>query len=201
MLGRPGLFMKKLLRKYFRKLTSARNKERSRKICEIFLPFIKKGSRVLDLGTGSARNARFIKNNKKVDITLLDITDEYNQTDLKVKVYDGGRVPFRKNYFDVVLLIYVLHHSDSPDLTLREAVRVSKDKVLILEDVANNRLQYWVTVFWDTLGNLIWKVDWLPDFKSEKYWENSFKKLGLKLIEKGVFKKRPARRVYYILRK
>ncbi len=193
--------MKNLLRKYFRKLTSARNEERSRKICEVFLPFIKKGSRVLDLGTGSARNARFIKNNKKVDITLLDITDEYNQTDLKVKVYDGERVPFKKNYFDAVLLIYVLHHSDNPDLTLREAARVSKNKVLILEDVANNRLQYWVTVFWDTVVNLIWKVNWLPNFKSEKYWENSFKKLGLKLIEKGVFQKRPARRVYYILRK
>jgi ubiquinone/menaquinone biosynthesis C-methylase UbiE len=49
-------------------------------------------------------------------------------------LYDGLTLPFADESFDVVLLAFVLHHCPDPLAVLREAVRVSRGRVLVLED-------------------------------------------------------------------
>ncbi len=180
------------------------NRLRVEKISKKILPFINSGDRVLDLGAGNGLVAEYIKNHKDIKMTLLEIHNGHNQTGLKMQYYDGIKVPFRNNSFDVVLLIYVLHHSENPDLTLLEASRTANKRIIIFEEITNSSIRYFTTSFWDVLVNLPWKVrivDLLPRFRSEKRWKESFKKFNLVLEKKILFQKFPNKRVIYVLKK
>jgi SAM-dependent methyltransferase len=50
-------------------------------------------------------------------------------------LYDGLHIPFPDDSFDVVLLIFALHHADDPAAVLREARRVCRRHVIAFEDV------------------------------------------------------------------
>ena len=67
--------------------------------------------------------------------------EDFNATDLKLTLFDGRTLPFPDNSFDVVLLIFVLHHAEDPKAVLHEARRVCRGKVIAFEDVTSN--------FWD----------------------------------------------------
>nr|WP_237427569.1 class I SAM-dependent methyltransferase [Deinococcus xianganensis] len=53
-----------------------------------------------------------------------------------VRVLTPGSLPFPDAHFDVVLLAFVLHHCPDPRAVLREAARVARQRVLVLEDVS-----------------------------------------------------------------
>lgn len=55
---------------------------------------------------------------------------------IQFQIIDGSHLPFLDNSFDIVLINYVLHHSKNPTALLNEAKRVTKDKVIIYEDLA-----------------------------------------------------------------
>ena len=57
---------------------------------------------------------------------------------MKLTLYDGKRLPFEDDSFDAVLLMFVLHHAEDAGAVLREARRVSRDRVIVLEDVTTS---------------------------------------------------------------
>jgi ubiquinone/menaquinone biosynthesis C-methylase UbiE len=61
------------------------------------------------------------------DLRLLNV-------DVPLRVYDGHTLPFTTNQFDVSLLFYVLHHCQDPHRLLHEAVRVTRQKIIIIEE-------------------------------------------------------------------
>jgi SAM-dependent methyltransferase len=58
-------------------------------------------------------------------------------------VYDGWRLPFRDGAFDTTLMLLMLHHCERPDAVIAEAVRVTRERVLVTESVYRNRVDLW----------------------------------------------------------
>ena len=65
----------------------------------------------------------------------LDITryPEY-PPEIKREIYDGVQIPFENKSFDISLLFYTLHHTDDPLRLFSEAVRVTKRRILLIEE-------------------------------------------------------------------
>lgn len=168
--------------------------------------FIKKGSRILDLGCGSGIVGHIFKNHFSVQVLGADIKD------LRVKkipfvLYDGKRLPFLDNEFDVVFIGYVLHHCGNPKKTIAEAKRVSKNRIIVFEDDQDGFFSRLMGFFHQITYNLFFlqKKQFL-NFKTQKEWIDFFKKARLKIVfQKNIFHKFrwifPQKRLFYVLDK
>jgi ubiquinone/menaquinone biosynthesis C-methylase UbiE len=105
-------------------------------------PLIRPKDRILDVGAGDCRLDLLLQRQMGCEVVPVDVAD-YNQTDLPLTLFDGDRLPFEADSFDVVLLVFVLHHALDPRTVLEEARRVSRRQIVVFEDV--NR------TWWDRL--------------------------------------------------
>lgn len=115
---------------------------RARWSCRKIQPHLRAGDRVLDVGAGDCRLAVRLAEKANCTVVPVDVED-FNQTALKLIMFDGKRLPFEDNSFDAVLLVFVLHHAQDAKAVLAEARRVSRDRVIVLEDVT--------TGWWDRM--------------------------------------------------
>ena len=178
----------KIVQKIIKKVRERRAKKYSA-LFENFVPF---GSTVLDIGAGRGFIAKNISKKRKAKITLLDVID-FNQINLPFVLYDGKTIPFAAHSFDISLLISVLHHCDKPERILGEAIRVSKSRVIIFEELYENFWQKKLQSFLDILFNLFQLFrpprENMPfNFKRASEWQAIFKRFNLKIIEQKKFK-------------
>ena len=138
--------------------------------------FIK--GKLIDIGAGRCYIAKNLKDKNNVKITCLDVKDLSN-TDLKVVVYDGKKMPFNKNYFDCALIAYVLHHCEDPLEVLKEVKRVCKGNIIIFEDTKPSIF----TKVMDYMSNRFRGIETPFKFRTEKEWIEIFKKLCLKIVD------------------
>ncbi|XOA42601.1 MAG: class I SAM-dependent methyltransferase [Candidatus Nealsonbacteria bacterium] len=165
--------------------------KRTEKIVDYFENFINQGEKVLDIGAGGGWIAKEIKKRKNVNITLLDITD-FNRTSLKLVLYDGEKIPFPDNNFDISLLIFTLHHCSEPLKILEEAKRVTRQKLFVIEDIPTSWLNKVFLYIWDIITNLPSLVkppgeNIFFNFKTIPEWQKIFKDFQLKLISQKMF--------------
>ena len=188
--------MQKLLQKLF--------PTRASFITDLILPYIKDKDRVLDLGAGSGKVAEHILGKKDVKMTLLDVTDKYKDTNLEIELYDGEKIPYKSNYFDCVLIVFTLHHCEEPDLVLREAARVTKNKILVFEDKVDGKIGFFLLEIWHTAVSFLIGEGLFYSFRSDKAWKRKFEKLDLIIKEvkelRAPFYK-PTKQILYVLRK
>lgn len=187
-----------LVRKFFKKS--------ARKMCLDCKDFIKEGSKILDLGCGSGVAGREFQDFFKADLIGIDIIDQRIEK-IPFKIFDGINIPFQADCFDVVLINYVLHHSQNQFALLKESKRVSRDKIIIFEDLPEGFL----AKIYCTLHGLSYKLvsgdaGEKLNFKSHAEWEKIFGDLGLKILNKkrifipfGYFDL--SKRILYILKK
>lgn len=177
---------------------------------DVFDKFVNPGEKVLDIGAGGGWISRELKKRKNIEITLLDVIN-FNQTDLKLIIYDGKKIPFSENTFGTSYLICVLHHCQNPLEVLKEAARVTKDKIIIIEDVHNSILSRFLLCFKDIATNLAFCIFTklvreftnIPfNFKKISEWEETFKDLDLGIVYK---KKYPSffktQQILFVVRK
>ncbi len=96
-------------------------------------PFLKPHHHILEIGAGNGLVAEMLHCSTGARFTLLDVVD-YNRSALPMQLYDGKTLPFADKTFDLALLIFVLHHNPDPRPVLREALRVSRHGILIVEN-------------------------------------------------------------------
>lgn len=166
-------------------------RKRTIRMVDAFNDFIVQGKKVLDIGAGGGWIAKEIKRRKAVDITLLDIID-FNRTSLKYILYDGKSIPFLDNDFDISFLIFTLHHCSVPQRILKEAKRVTKDKIIIIEDIPTSWFNKAFLCFWDVLTNLPSLVkppgeNIFFNFKTPSEWQKVFKELQLNIVFEKTF--------------
>ncbi len=93
---------------------------------------------ILDVGTGTAVFAETFAN-LGLDVTGIDLNAEMIEwarrhvPSARFEVGAAERLPFTDASFDLVFLGHVLHESDDPASAIREAKRVARRRIVVLE--------------------------------------------------------------------
>ncbi|PYO19847.1 MAG: hypothetical protein DMD88_14015 [Candidatus Rokuibacteriota bacterium] len=107
------------------------------------LPWVR-GPRLLDLGAGEGWVAEALRTRAAVWACAVDVGPFRLATEPYV-VYDGARLPFGDGAFDTTLLSLALHHAETPEAVLDEAVRVTRGRLLVVESVYRDRVErFWL---------------------------------------------------------
>ncbi len=110
------------------------------------------GKSVLDLGAGDGYVGEDLARRFGADVHLMDVVD-FNRTGLPMQTYDGSELPFPDRSFDVVLLVFVLHHCKDSETTLKESLRVARERVVVLESVYERAFDHRLLRFLDRVAN------------------------------------------------
>jgi len=169
----------------------------ARHMCLACQPYIKKGSKILDLGCGSAIIGKTFQDFFKAEILGIDIVDKRVEK-ISFQIYDGKNIPFPENSFDLVLINYVLHHSQDPIALLKEAKRVSK-KIIIFEDLPEGFFSKIYCKLHQLSFDKLFGNSSKTSFKTEKNWEKIFKEVGLNIIFKKRINNFPVKKELFVL--
>ena len=168
--------------------------------------FLKTGERILDIGAGGGWAGELISEEKGVEMQLLDVGD-FNRSKLPLVVYDGKNIPFSDNSFDSSLLLFVLHHCKDPLSVLKEAIRVTKKRIIIYEDTYTSSFGLALVRTNDFISNSPFlltnpvKMNMPYNYREVADWERIFQDLGLKVIFKRVTKHFMTKHVLFVLDK
>jgi len=165
---------------FFRSVVYKLGKARANDIFGKIKPFLNKKSHILDIGAGTC-NVCEILLEEGYNIVPLDIQDLSFVNNIKPILYDGDKIPFDDNKFDIALILTVLHHTSYPERIIEEAKRVSR-RIIIMEDIYTNIFHKYITYFLDSLLNLEF-IGHPHTNKNNKLWKETFDKLGLKIVE------------------
>ncbi|MEK6808760.1 MAG: class I SAM-dependent methyltransferase [Nanoarchaeota archaeon] len=165
------------------------NIKRSENVVKQFKGLIDENDTVLDVGLGNGIIADYIKKVFKANIEGVDVVD-YNETDIKNTIYDGLYLPFANNSYDCVLILETLHHCTDFKLVLKEAKRVVKKRVIIMEDIHEGIFEKYLLLFHDYISNIRKGVSCPYNFQSREKWRGIFTDIGMKIeIEKDYISK------------
>lgn len=136
----------------------------------------------LDVGSGDGQLAQAVGCLTNKPVTLTDVVP-LNTTDLPFHLYDGKKLPFENGEFDACLLYVVLHHCDDPEKVFREAARVARRRVIIVEAVASNYYEALISQFFDWFFNHIMiKAQEMPlafAYRSPEHWVKQISQQGM----------------------
>ena len=137
---------------------------------------------VLDVGCGDGRIPSKINtlkpNLKFIGLEIL----KREKCAIDYNLYDGKKIPFDDNYFDYVMFVDVLHHTNNIEELLKEARRVSRKGIIIKDHYSNNKLDYFLLSIADWVGNWSYGVRLPYNYKSTKEWKKIFESCNLKQV-------------------
>lgn len=145
-------------------------------------PFLQGGQHIVEIGAGNGLVAQMLHDTTGADFTLLDVVD-YNRSQLPMHVYDGKTLPFPDNSFDLAMLVFVLHHNPDPRPVMREALRVARHGVLVVENDTRGVIKKPLTRMIDSTEFLRRGVPPCYMTKSAAEWREFFEALPAKATE------------------
>ena len=156
--------------------------ERLRVLCELILPHLRDGDRVLDVGCGGGALGARLRSEAatrglKVEVNGLERSPRGGEP-INVTSYDGGRFPFSDQAFDVVIVADVLHHEAQPDALLRECVRVSSRNLVIKDHQLSGPLAKMRVSLIDWAANAGYGVPCLYRYNDHREWRLALQHLG-----------------------
>jgi SAM-dependent methyltransferase len=154
-----------------------RENEEGRRIA----PYLEPGQRLLDLGAGTGFMARWFRERTGVSPTIADVVDYPNRDGTLpfIKLEDPLHLPVPDRSFDVVLLMFVLHHVErleDQERLLDEAMRAARHRLIVLEDTPTSRVDRAFNTIWDWLLNLRHGVPTPFAFRTAEEWTDVFKR-------------------------
>ena len=163
--------LKKIIYKFARK--------RAEIIYNALEGFIRKEEIILDVGCGSCNIIEILKE-RNYNVVPLDIGDNSIIEGINPVVYDGEKMPFKENTFDKSMILAVLHHTNQQKILIKEVMRVTKKRIIIIEYVYTNKIDKLVTKFVDSLINL--EFNGIQSNRTDSEWRNFFNTNGLRIV-------------------
>ena len=134
---------------------------------------------VLDVGCGDGLLAEAMLR-RRPDIQFRGI-DVMARPDARITVtkFDGARLPFPQESFDVVLFADVLHHTPHAEALLRDARDVARHAVIVKDHCADGFLAWPTLRFMDRVGNARFGVALPHLYLRWDEWQRMFSELGM----------------------
>lgn len=134
---------------------------------------------VLDVGSGDGLLAETVlRTRPDVRFRGVDVLVR-PQARIPVTPFDGTRLPFPAESFDVVLFADVLHHTSHAEALLRDARAVARQAVIIKDHCADGFLAWPTLRFMDHVGNARFGVALPHLYRRWKEWQALFGRLEM----------------------
>ena len=178
---------------------------RASRIANYLSKFVHSNETVLDCGCGSMLVSEMLQEQYGVTAFGADVI-RLNNNNHHFCLCSGESLAFKSAYFDAVFLIFTLHHISNPIQALQEGLRVTKKKLIVLEDVYQNQQEFHLLKMLDWYGNILISKE-MPfpfNFKTENEWKAIFNRLNTKLITVERIRPtpwRPSRHRLFVLEK
>ena len=154
---------------------------RVRVLCKHLAAVMPQNARVLDVGSGDGLLASMLMA-RRPDLRIEGIDIGVREkTHIPVTAFDGNKIPFPDRSFDVVMFVDVLHHTNDPEVLLREAKRVASHAVVIKDHTRDGFLAGITLRFMDRVGNMRHSVPLPYNYWPRKRWMEAFEKLGFSI--------------------
>ena len=158
-------------------------------------PWLERGQTVLDLGAGTGFISRWLHNRVGVRPTLADVVSYGNRERSLpfLRLDDPFRVPVPDASFDVVMLLFVLHHVDDKegqDRLVEEAKRVARTRIVVMEDTPRTAIDRAFNTAWDWVLNLRHGVPTPFMFRPTDEWVRVFKEKDLSIVDVETYRPR-----------
>jgi ubiquinone/menaquinone biosynthesis C-methylase UbiE len=158
-------------------------------------PHLEPGAEVLDLGAGTGRIATWLARRAGIRPTLADVVDYDNRVpDFPfIHMADPLRVPAGDGSFDAVIMLFVFHHMErweDQERLAAEAARVTRRRLLVIEDTPTSRMDRWLNVAWDWMLNLRHGVPTPFTFRSPEGWREMFQRVGVRVLHAETYRAR-----------
>jgi SAM-dependent methyltransferase len=167
-------------------------------------PYIAPGARVLDVGAWDCRLGAALRDRHGARVVCTDVVDK-NRTDVELRLMRGAALPTADGErFDVVQLLYVLHHARDDAALLREAGRVLAPGgvVLVGEDRVESLGERLRTVLFHVWLLAVTFMGWKGRFRRIAAWRARFAAHGLavrEVVELGAEHRLFPRNVLFVL--
>lgn len=126
---------------------------RAKRITDTFVQFAGEAESLLDVGAGDGAIAAEVGRQLGARrIVGVDVLVQPNSA-IEVTSYDGERLPFEDQSFEVVTISDVLHHCAKPLEVLRECLRVASRCVLVKDHFRFGPLSNAMLLALDVVGN------------------------------------------------
>lgn len=189
--GLPLIKVEEILRKFIRKRADNEKDRKAyafecaKRSFELVEDYIV-GEKILDLGAGNGLLALEIKKQLKKEVVLVDIVD-YNYTDLPLILYNPEeKIPLADEEVDTTILYTVLHHASDPEHLLKDATRITKKRLVIIEGYIEEDDISITNSFFDWFYNRVVgdeDINVPLNFLRVKGWEKILKLYGFNVIE------------------
>ncbi len=103
------------------------------------------------------------------------------ETKIPVEKFDGVRIPLDDNSVDTVMMVDVLHHTENPEILVREAKRVARKWFVLKDHTRNGLLAYSTLRFMDWVGNARHGVALPYNYLSKSEWDDLIARAGLRV--------------------
>jgi SAM-dependent methyltransferase len=152
---------------------------RTRVLAELLAARIPQRASVLDIGCGDGTIGKLILG-LRPDVSVQGVEFLVRaMCKVECQSFDGSRLPFPDESFDVCLFVDVLHHTNDPRILLREAARVTREWILLKDHLDENFFDDLTLRLMDCVGNRPHGVTLTYNYQSRAQWVEHFAKCGL----------------------
>jgi ubiquinone/menaquinone biosynthesis C-methylase UbiE len=134
-------------------LLDAVMERRARRLLEQVAMWLPDKGSVLDLGSGTGHFSALLERELGLEVVAADVSDMHVVGRPPVMIADGV-LPFEERTFSAALLFFVLAYPNDPAGVLKEAARVTRGPVIVVQTLYSGRLGY----AWHRCRELLWTI-------------------------------------------
>lgn len=160
---------------------------RARHIASILSEHIQDNSTLLDIGCGNMLISSNITKLRYIQVHGIDV-ELTHKTNLPFSLFDGKTLPFENKSFDTCMLIDVFHHIRHQRQLLSEALRVTRDQILVFEDIyMTKQSRAWLHTHHTLRRQLCMKQANDHIFRTHVQWSDFFRHTGLHITHSDIY--------------